>query len=59
MADSAERGIRAYTRAGFRVFGRQRERCWLSGRAYDIIWMDCLAREVESPVLRRLLPGEG
>ena len=37
MADSAERGIRAYTRAGFRVFGRQRERCWLSGRAYDII----------------------
>ncbi len=54
-----ERTIRAYTRAGFRVIGRQREAHRLAGRAYDVVFMDCLATEFESPVLRRLALPEG
>jgi RimJ/RimL family protein N-acetyltransferase len=51
-----EAGIRAYTRAGFREFGRRREALRLGGRAFDIVYMDCLATEFESGVLHRLLP---
>lgn len=51
-----ERGLRAYERAGFRVFGRRREARQLAGRRYDVIYMECLASEFQSPVLHRLLP---
>lgn len=50
-----ERGIRAYRRAGFREIGRRRQAHRFGGRRYDVIWMDCLASEFESPVLQRLL----
>lgn len=51
-----ERGLHAYERAGFRVFGRRREARQLAGRRYDVIYMECLAGEFQSPVLHRLLP---
>ena len=51
-----ERGLHAYERAGFRVFGRRREARQLAGRRYDVIYMECLASEFQSPVLHRLLP---
>lgn len=54
---SNERGIRAYSRAGFRECGRSREAYRLGGRAYDIVHMDCLDSEFSSPVLHRLMPG--
>lgn len=59
-----ERGLRAYRRAGFREFGRRRAAYRVGGRAYDAVYMDCLATEFESPALARLLPdvfgdGEG
>lgn len=38
-------GIRAYTRAGFREFGRRRECRPHQGTAHDVIYMDCLATE--------------
>src|SRR5262249_30466323 len=50
-----ERGLRAYTRAGFRVMGRRREALRRGGQAYDVVFMDCLATEFEGSVLRRLL----
>src|SRR5713226_2402406 len=50
-----ERAIRAYRRAGFREIGRRREAHRLGAQAYDVIYMDCLATEFQSPVLRRLL----
>jgi RimJ/RimL family protein N-acetyltransferase len=55
-------GQRAYEKAGFRVFGRQRQ-CWMAGgRLWDIIHMECLATEFESPVLRQVFgldaPGQ-
>jgi RimJ/RimL family protein N-acetyltransferase len=51
-----ERGIRAYTRAGFKVIGRRRESHRLGDRPFDVILMDCLASEFESPLLANLLP---
>lgn len=50
------RALRVYERAGFRVVGRRREAYRLGGRAYDIVYMDCLATEFQSPVMHRLLP---
>jgi diamine N-acetyltransferase len=38
-------GVAAYTKAGFREFGRRREAIRADGRRYDIIYMECLARE--------------
>jgi diamine N-acetyltransferase len=62
VADCNSRGVRAYRRAGFREIGRRRQAWRLGHRAYDVILMDCLATEFQSPVLRRLLspvsPGE-
>ena len=49
-----ERGLRAYTRAGFRVMGRRREALRRGGQAYDVVFMDCLATEFQGSVLRRL-----
>ena len=51
-----QRGIRAYTRAGFKVIGRRREARRRGGRTTDTIFMDCLASEFQSPVLHKLLP---
>ena len=47
-----ERAIRAYTRAGFRVMGRQRESVRLGDQVYDMIFMDCLATEFRSSLHR-------
>jgi RimJ/RimL family protein N-acetyltransferase len=47
-----ERAVRAYTRAGFRVIGRQREAARMGNQVYDIIFMDCLATEFRSPLKR-------
>lgn len=49
-----ERAVRAYTRAGFRVIGRQREAARQGNQVYDIIIMDCLATEFRNP-LRRVI----
>jgi RimJ/RimL family protein N-acetyltransferase len=51
-----ERGIRAYTRAGFRPMGRRREARRVGGHAYDLIYMDCLATDFHSPTLHHLFP---
>lgn len=40
-----ERAIRAYRRAGFREAGRLREAHWIGQQAYDVVYMDCLAKE--------------
>ncbi|CAA9585895.1 MAG: hypothetical protein AVDCRST_MAG18-3827 [uncultured Thermomicrobiales bacterium] len=39
-------GIRAYTRAGFREFGRRRECRPHDGTLHDVVYMDCLAPEI-------------
>jgi RimJ/RimL family protein N-acetyltransferase len=47
-----QRGLGAYRRAGFKEFGRRRQARRLGSRRYDIVHMDCLASEFESPVLK-------
>jgi diamine N-acetyltransferase len=52
-------GIKAYEKAGFRAIGRRRQARWMNGKLWDVIYMDCLATEFESPVLARLfIPDE-
>ena len=38
-------GLRAYTKAGFREFGRRRESFLFGGTLWDTIYMDCLASD--------------
>jgi RimJ/RimL family protein N-acetyltransferase len=52
------RGLNAYRRAGFREIGRRREGIRRGQRYHDVIYMDCLAAEFESPLLERLLGPE-
>lgn len=49
-------GIGAYTRAGFREFGRRRQAKRLAGRAYDVIYMECLASEFTESLIAPTLP---
>ena len=45
-------GIRAYTKAGFKEFGRRRESHFMGGKYWDVIHMECLSTEWgPSPVL--------
>ncbi len=48
------RGVRAYEKAGFKVIGRRRQALRLGHERHDVILMDALATEFESPVLQRL-----
>lgn len=51
-------GRRAYEKAGFREFGRRRKSRWAAGGFCDDIYMDCVASEFESPILRAVYePG--
>lgn len=52
-----ERGIRAYTKAGFKEIGRRREAKRLGGRAFDEILMDCLSTEFQGSAFQSLLPN--
>ena len=45
-------GIKAYTRAGFREIGRRREARYHAERYWDVIMMDVLVTEFESPRLK-------
>ncbi len=48
-------GIRAYEKAGFREYGRRRE-AWLhNGRRWDVVYMEVVATEWTSPVVRQVL----
>jgi diamine N-acetyltransferase len=53
-----ERAIRAYTRAGFKEFGRRREAWRVGDRYYDTVCMDYLASEFTSPLPRVIPPLE-
>jgi diamine N-acetyltransferase len=38
-------GRRAYEKAGFREIGRRRQATWMGSRFWDLVFMECLARE--------------
>lgn len=45
---------RAYEKAGFREYARRRESHFMGGRLWDVIYMQCLATEFESPLLGKI-----
>lgn len=47
-------GIRAYAKAGFREIGRRHGAEVMGGRRWDVVYMQALASEFESPVLARI-----
>jgi diamine N-acetyltransferase len=47
-------GRRVYQKAGFREFGRRHQCHFMGGKYWDVIYMECLASEFESPVLRHI-----
>lgn len=47
-------GQRAYLKAGFREFGRRHQAVFMGGKLWDVIYMECLAGEFESPVLKQV-----
>ncbi len=50
-----ERAIRCYEKVGFRQIGRRREARIIVGEKYDLILMDILADEFESPYVKPML----
>jgi len=49
------RAIASYRRLGFKEIGRKRQARIIAGRAYDVILMDLLAEEFESPFVRPIM----
>ncbi len=47
-------GVKAYTRAGFREIGRRREARYHAERYWDVIMMDVLVSEFDSPKLKAI-----
>lgn len=51
-----ERALRCYRAVGFREIGRRRQARIIGDRRYDVVLMDILADEFESPVVKGLVP---
>jgi RimJ/RimL family protein N-acetyltransferase len=47
-------GRRAYERAGFREYGRRTEAHYMGGRLWDVVLMQCLSSDFQSPVLSEI-----
>lgn len=50
-----ERAIRCYEKVGFKLIGRRREARIIAGKKYDLVLMDILADQFESPYVKPLL----
>jgi RimJ/RimL family protein N-acetyltransferase len=48
--------IRAYEKAGFKEIGRRRQAHRIGGKAFDEVFMDCIATEFEGSRLKELMP---
>ncbi len=51
-------GQRAYAKAGFKEYGRRREARLHNGEWWDVIYMDVIAPEWQSPVMDRMMTPE-
>jgi RimJ/RimL family protein N-acetyltransferase len=52
------RAIQAYRKVGFKEIGRRRQAQRIGGKAYDVVYMDCLASEFQGSTLSRHLPPD-
>jgi len=53
-----KRALSCYQKIGFREIGRRRKAKLISGKAWDIIYMDILAEEFDSIYVSRITSGE-
>jgi len=53
-----ERAIACYRRVGFQEIGRRREARIVGGKKYDLVLMDMLAEEFESPYVKQIVIGK-
>jgi len=53
-----ERAVRCYEKVGFKLIGRRREARIIAGEKYDLVLMDILAGQFESPYVKPLLARE-
>jgi diamine N-acetyltransferase len=58
MYNFNEASVRGALRAGFREIGRRREVISRGGRLHDMVYMDCLATEFESPIVKHVMLGQ-
>ena len=54
-----KRAIRCYEKGGFKLIGRRREARIIAGEKYDLVLMDILADQFESPYVKPLLAIDG
>ena len=54
-----ERALACYRKVGFRVIGRRREARIIAGQKYDLVLMDILAQEFDSPVVQGMMDRRG
>lgn len=52
VLSSSVAGVRAYTKAGFNEIGRRRECEMMGGQLRDMVFMECLSTDFQSPVLK-------
>lgn len=50
-----KRALNCFRRAGFKEIGKRRQARIIAGRAYDLVLMDILAEEFESPYVRQFV----
>jgi RimJ/RimL family protein N-acetyltransferase len=50
-----QRALRCYEKVGFKMIGRRRDARIIAGEKHDMILMDILAEEFESPFVKGLL----
>ena len=52
-----KRAIRSYEKLGFKRIGNRRQGRIIAGKKYDVVLMDILAEEFESPVIKDIIKG--
>ena len=50
-----KRGVACYEKVGFKTIGRRREGRIVGGKKHDVVLMDILAEEFESPYVNKLI----
>jgi len=55
LYDFNERGLGCYRKVGFKEFGKRRSPIKMAGERCDVIYMDILAEEFESPYIKEIV----
>lgn len=56
--DYNQRALKSYNKIGFKEIGRRRKAHKISGKRYDIIYLDIIAEEFESPFIKNIIESD-